>query len=413
MKAIRFFLLVSLFSMTLLGQVALAAGPNLIQNPGLETASGNAPSQWSPITWGSVAATFSYPVEGHTGNAAQLTLPSNSSGDSRWQHQPVAVESGAVYEFSSWYKSTMPTEIDTKFIAADGTVTWGWVTSLPSSGGVWKQVTANVTVPASAKQAVLFHVTTQQGTLTVDDYSLAKKDGTVTPPPPPPPADTFKEGMVTFSFDDAWTSQYTNALPVLQNAGIKGTYYILTGAVRDGWAGYMNAAQVRDIANKGHEIGGHTVTHTDLTTLGTAAIDSEIKNSKKYLQNLTGKTVNSLAYPYGSYNVTVKSRAQAAGYTNGRSAGTATANGINTKKQNVYEIKSFSPTNTVSLASMKAAIDRAKANKEWLVFSFHRIENGGGEYFTSTGDFQALVNYVKSSGVKTVTMQEGVTLMQQ
>ncbi len=387
----------------------MAAGPNLIQNPSLETASGGVPSQWSQVWWGSVTPTFSYPVAGRTGNAAQVTLSSNTSGDARWAHQPVTVEPGAVYEFKAWYKSSMPTEIDTKLIASNGGVSWGWVASLPSSGGAWKQIATDITIPGNVRQIVVFHLTTQQGSLTIDDYSLAKKDGTT----PPPPSDTFSEGMVTFSFDDAWTSQYTNALPILQNAGIKGTYYILTGAVRDAWAGYMTPAQVKDIALKGHEIGSHTIVHSDLTTLSTAVIDSELRNSKTYLQNLTGKTVNTLAYPYGSFNLTVKNRTIAAGYSSGRGAGTTIANGFNTKKQNVYEIKSFSPTNTVSLNSMKTAIDRAKANKEWLVFSFHRIENTNGEYITSIANFQALVNYVKNSGVRTVTMQEGVALMQQ
>lgn len=405
MKKTRLFCLVFLFSITFFGQTALAAGPNLIQNPSFETASGNAPSLWSPVSWGSVLATFAYPVAGHAGNAAQVTLAANTTGDARWEHEPVTVLPGATYEFKAWYKSSMASEVDTKLIATNGTVSWGWVASLPSSGGVWKQVTADIVIPPTVTKLVVFHLAKTQGALTVDDYSLVKKD--VTPPP-----NTFSEGMVTFSFDDAWASQYNNALPILQKAGLKGTFYIMTEPVAGGWAEYMNPNQVKDIAQKGHEIGGHTVTHTDLTTLGVAKIDTEVKNSKSYLQTLTGRTVNTLAYPYGAFNQTVKDRVKAAGYNNARNAGTTIANGFNTKKQNVFEINSFSPTNTVSLASMKAAIDRAKANKEWFVFSFHRVQNGNGEYFTSTADFEALVNYAKNSGIKVVTIQEGAALLE-
>ncbi len=402
MKKIPLFLFLLLLSITLFGQSTFAAGPNLIQNPSLETASGTTPSQWSKVSWGNIIPTFSYPVAGHSGNGAQITLLSNTTGDARFEHTPVNVEPGKVYEFSGWYKSNVATDVDIKYISSNGAVSWGWVASLPSSGNIWKQVTANITIPANISKIVVFNLINKQGTLVIDDYSLAKKD-TVT---------GFTEGMVTFSFDDAWTSQYTNVLPILQNAGIKGTYYILTQPITNGWSEYMTPAQVKDISTKGHEIGGHTVTHTDLTTLNNIKIDKEIIDSKIYLQNLTGKTVNSLAYPYGSFNTTVKNRTTKAGYTNARSAGTAIEYGFNSTTQNKYEIKSFSPTTAVSLNIIKTAIDQAKANKQWFVISFHRIENGTtGEYITSVDDFKAIVDYVKNSGIKTVTMQEGASLL--
>ena len=312
MKKIPLFLFFLILSITLFGQSTFAAGPNLIQNPSLETASGTTPSQWSKVSWGNIIPTFTYPVVGHTGNGAQITLQSNTTGDARWSHNPVTVEPNAVYEFSGWYKSNVATDIDIKYISTNGTISWGWVASLPSSGNIWKQVNANITIPANISKIVVFNLIDKQGTLVIDDYSLAKKDTLI----------GFTEGMITFSFDDAWKSQYSNALPILQNAGIKGTYYILTEPVIGGWIEYMTQTQVKDISIKGQEIGGHTITHTDLTTLINTEIDKEIIDSKTYLQNLTGKTVNTLAYPYGSFNTTVKNRTTKAGYTNARSAGT-------------------------------------------------------------------------------------------
>lgn len=402
MKKILLFLFFLILSITLFGQSTFAAGPNLIQNPSLENASGTTPSQWSKVSWGNVIPTFSYPVVGHTGNGAQITLPSNTTGDARWSHNPITVEPNAVYEFSGWYKSNVATDVDIKYISSDGTVSWGWIASLPSSGNIWKQVNANITIPANISKIVVFNLISKQGTLVIDDYSLAKKDTII----------GFTEGMVTFSFDDAWASQYTNALPIIQNAGIKGTYYILTQPVIGGWSEYMTSTQVKDISIKNHEIGGHTVTHTDLTTLSNIIIDEEIIDSKTYLKNLTGKTINTLAYPYGSFNTTVKNRTTNAGYTNARSAGTTIEYGFNNATQNKFEIKSFSPTTAVSLNNIKAAIDQAKTNKQWFVFSFHQIESGTtGEYITSVDDFKAIVDYVKSSGIKTVTMQEGASLL--
>lgn len=216
--------------------------------------------------------------------------------------------------------------------------------------------------------------------------------------------------MISFSFDDAWTSQYTNALPILDAAGFKGTFYILTEPVQGGWDGYMTPAQVQTVAQHGHEMGGHTVTHADLTRLTNTKIDKEIKNSKTYIQNLTGKTVTSLAYPYGSYNTKVVNRTKLAGYTNGRTADPSTTLGFNPKGTPAYEINSFSPNGSVSLAQVKAAIDQAKATNQWFVFSFHEIGNSTDEYTTSISDFQAIVDYVKQSNITVVTVSEGAAL---
>lgn len=240
------------------------------------------------------------------------------------------------------------------------------------------------------------------------------KDATITVSDAPAPSDPsqFAEGMVTISFDDAWRSQYTNALPILNNAGLKGTFYILTQPVQGGWADYMTPAQVQTIANAGHEMGGHTVTHSDLTTLSNSKINTEIQNSKTYIENLTGKTVHSLAYPYGSYNTKVVNRTKSAGYTNARTADPTTALGFNTKQTPIYELNSFSPTTGVSVATMKAAIDKAKAEKKWFIFSIHEVEDGNSdEYATTVARFQEIVDYVKTSGIKTVTVEEGVALM--
>ena len=51
-----------------------------------------------------------------------------------------------------------------------------------------------------------------------------------------------------------------------------------------------------------HTIGSHTVTHPDLTKLSVTNIDSELINSKNYLENITNKPIEYFAYPYGNYN---------------------------------------------------------------------------------------------------------------
>ncbi len=490
---------VRIFSALLVGAVllgssplpAFAAGPNLVSNPSLETGAGT-PDMWTATYWGNVTPTFQYPVPGHTGNGAGITLNANTSGDARWAHDPIPVEAGVTYEYSNWYASNVATEINVLYMYTDGHVSYGWVASPASSANAWKQFSTTLKIPTGVSSVVLFHLIDRKGTLAVDDFILAKQSGgsvpnkptvtlsanptavsagssstlswnsqyadtcvasggwtgnksvtgneIVTPTvntsytlactgaggttsvstsvtvntvqPPPPTPGQFSEGMVTLSFDDAWTSQYTNALPILNQAGIKGTFYILSEPVQGGWSSYMTPQQVKTIAQQGHEIGGHTVTHADLSTLSSSRIDREIKNSKTYLQNLLGTAVTTLAYPYGSYNTTVINRTKLAGYGNARTADPTIAYGFNAATQPKYEINSFSPNKNVSVASIKSAIDQAKANKQWFVFSVHEVlPSGGDEYSMTTAQFKEVVEYIKATGIKTVTIAQGAALL--
>src|SRR5262249_14680478 len=81
--------------------------------------------------------------------------------------------------------------------------------------------------------------------------------------PPPPSSTQFSQGMVTLSFDDAWASQYTNALPILRSSGLPATFYLISTAIQNNakLPDRMTPAMATTIANDGHEIGGHTITH--------------------------------------------------------------------------------------------------------------------------------------------------------
>src|SRR3712207_3995307 len=92
-------------------------------------------------------------------------------------------------------------------------------------------------------------------------------------------ADGFDRGMVTVTFDDGWTSQHTNALPILEKYGIPATMYIISGSINDQPA-YMTQEQIQDFAGRGHEIASHTVTPPPLPQLSGAQLAAELENSQ-------------------------------------------------------------------------------------------------------------------------------------
>jgi Polysaccharide deacetylase len=79
---------------------------------------------------------------------------------------------------------------------------------------------------------------------------------------------------VSLTFDDATASQ-ASAVSSMAAHGMRGTFYVNSGDVgSDPY--FMTWPQIQAIAAAGHEIGGHTTTHADLTTLSPAMQTVEI-----------------------------------------------------------------------------------------------------------------------------------------
>ena len=83
-------------------------------------------------------------------------------------------------------------------------------------------------------------------------------------------------GYAAISFADGMRNNLTTALPIMSEYGIPGTVYMTVGylAGRSPWVQspednrMMDETELRAIATAGWEVGAHTMTHADLSTLG-------------------------------------------------------------------------------------------------------------------------------------------------
>ena len=131
------------------------------------------------------------------------------------------------------------------------------------------------------------------------------------------------------TFDDGYLTVYERACPMLKERNMTGTIYVVVDALGginewDRRAGdqeekMMSAAQARELADMGFEIGSHTLTHPHLSRLDDEQLICEISDSKHKLEDLIGREVVSFSYPYGDYDCRVLNAAMAAGYSNAMS----------------------------------------------------------------------------------------------
>lgn len=370
---------------------------NLVLNPSFETADTNGnPTNWTKGRWGTNTTGFEYPVTGQSGaRAAKITMSARSTGDAKWVFKDVAVESGKIYKFSDYYIADVPTYITARYTLSNGNFSYIDLALLPPTT-TWEKTEHSFTVPAGVISVTVLHIINQVGTLTTDTYSLVQ-DSTQVPP---------TKGIVSLTFDDGWKSIYQNAIPILNNAGIKSTQYI--NPSRFTFPAYVTAQEVLAMQSSGHEIGSHTKTHPDLTTLSAAEARAEIEGSKQDLLAIGVKSVNTFAYPFGAYNDSVKQMVMDAGYLSARSSD----GGFNKKGTlNLYALARHPVNSDTTPTQIKSWIDQAVANDLWLILVFHNVDTSGSVYSTTPAILQETVDYLKSKNVKVVTLSDGVELM--
>lgn len=107
--------------------------------------------------------------------------------------------------------------------------------------------------------------------------------------------------VVALTFDDGPNPRFTpQILDILYEHQVPATFFLVGQQMEgQGWL-------VRKIAASGHEIGNHTDSHPDLTTLEGTQILEEIQKTQEALgEILPDYTMNFLRPPYGRQNETV------------------------------------------------------------------------------------------------------------
>ena len=105
---------------------------------------------------------------------------------------------------------------------------------------------------------------------------------------------------VILTFDDGYIDHYTNAFRILENFQMKGVFFVVSGNPGKKW--YTTWEDIEKMSNAGHEIGSHTVSHADLTSLSDAMLTQELLHSKQEIEKHIHKSVISFCYPSGRHD---------------------------------------------------------------------------------------------------------------
>jgi peptidoglycan/xylan/chitin deacetylase (PgdA/CDA1 family) len=211
------------------------------------------------------------------------------------------------------------------------------------------------------------------------------------------------QALVTFSFDDASPTVYDTAFPILHSRGLPATFYFITSFLTEQWK-----TQLQSLEDHGWEIGSHTRTHPDLTTLNKADLITELSGSKSDLE-AAGLTVSGFAYPYGAADqsgAVVRQIKQYYAYARSASLG------YNIPLVKRYALKTRVVTSSTPLAALEDWVDEAISNRQWLILVLHTVDTTGNIYSISPSDLSELASYIKAKvdggNISAVTVREGI-----
>lgn len=150
--------------------------------------------------------------------------------------------------------------------------------------------------------------------ISLSDYVAYRRGNTELPPRP-----------VVLTFDDGYLDNYEVALPILQQFGFSATVFLVSRLIgrTNVWdldepqVPLLGLEHIREMQRAGIEFQSHTCTHARLTTLAPAAALHELGESRTALEQVLGRPVCAIAYPWGAHDPTVERLAEDAGYAAG------------------------------------------------------------------------------------------------
>jgi peptidoglycan/xylan/chitin deacetylase (PgdA/CDA1 family) len=164
---------------------------------------------------------------------------------------------------------------------------------------------------------------------------------------------------IAVTFDDGYLDNFEVAGPIMAELNIPFTVFVVSEFVRNCKPGFLCKSSLRELASlPGAQIGAHGANHVPLTNCDLKILKNELLSSKHFLEDVLGKEVCTISYPYGAVDIRVRDAALAAGYRLGASS----VAGINKIGRDPMI---FSRTEILSYDNKRVFHQKLKGNWDW------------------------------------------------
>ena len=107
---------------------------------------------------------------------------------------------------------------------------------------------------------------------------------------------------IIITMDDGYRDNFENAFPILQELGMKATFFVVTELIDKEFENYMTWPMAKEMVDAGMRIEPHSKTHADLSGQEREYIVYEVLGSQESIAAHVGYTPRYFCYPGGRYD---------------------------------------------------------------------------------------------------------------
>lgn len=210
---------------------------------------------------------------------------------------------------------------------------------------VYTTINSNNVTPESFKAQMNYIKDNGYTTITLDDlyqYLSASKK--------------IPKKSIVITIDNGYSSIYRYAYPILKELNFKATVFISSDSINS--KDYLKSNELKDMVNNSIDIESNSTKDEILSNLSVSAQNTSLANSKKSIQDITGKEVKYLAYPQGKCSESTKKAAKDSGYIMAFNL----ANKLADKKDNLLNVDRLFITKADTLESFTQKVTKSPKN---------------------------------------------------
>jgi peptidoglycan/xylan/chitin deacetylase (PgdA/CDA1 family) len=214
--------------------------------------------------------------------------------------------------------------------------------------------------------------------------------------------------VVSFTFDDVPASAHANGARVLDEFGVRGTFYIAAGTcgiMDDHWR-VIDREQVRALYDGGHEIGCHTFSHVAVDRLSPHDLDEECRRNGNLLRELCpGIRITNFCYPFGRISWSAKRQLEdhfdtCRGIYEDVNSGT-----IDLGLLRVIELYD----RTLTPKKLERVLRETRERNGWLIFYTHDVAETPSYIGCTPRLLRATIEAVQTEKMKCLTIRDALT----
>jgi peptidoglycan/xylan/chitin deacetylase (PgdA/CDA1 family) len=216
--------------------------------------------------------------------------------------------------------------------------------------------------------------------------------------------------VITFTFDDVPASACSIGAAILEQHGVRGTFYVSgggCGAARPGGR-LATADQVSALHARGHEVGCHTYSHPAVSGIAHDELVADLERNRFMLAGINGGlAVRNFAYPYGDLSFRTKRYLETL-FDSCRSL----MRGVNEGAADLGMLKTCPLENaTIDREDIRELIARTVGTKGWLIFSSHDVAEPPSRFGVTPGLLAFALEASRQAGCRLATVAEGLALV--